>query len=86
MAGGITVAGQRWIHTGFAVLSVIPGNPQDTGSLLHREAGRSESDPKWQQTVSVLSPRTCGSGSAGVGEKCIPLALLQRKGLLSRQR
>ena len=70
MAGGITVAGQRRIHTGFAVLSAIPGNPRDTRSLLHRRAGRSESDPKWQQTVSVLSPRTCcGSGSAVAGEK-----------------
>src|SRR5215470_12004914 len=56
LAGGITVAGQRRIHTGFAVLSVIPGKPRDTRSLLHRSMV-STLKPSWFTVSATLLRR-----------------------------
>src|SRR5215467_8036977 len=44
--GGITVAGQRRVHTGFAVLSIIPGCPGTTEAYFTLAAGhRGERSP-----------------------------------------
>jgi hypothetical protein len=63
-AGGITVAGQRRIHTGFAVLSIIPRNPRDRRSLLHRRVPGHERTRRRarRRRADLITPdRRCGA-------------------------
>src|SRR5262249_7137909 len=83
--GGITVAGQRRVHTGFAVHSAIPGNPRDRRSLLHASSAGHEAR-LGTALLHILVPPALGChkrGAPAAGAQAAPRGTDRRSATMS---